>query len=67
MITRRTPIKGNGREKKPLFPDVESPSIAHNERVANARFGAFDVPERDFPGNRSPARWKFMCRSKRKI
>ena len=53
--------------EKPLFPDFESPAIAHNELVASARFAAFDVPERDFPGNRSPPRWKFLCRPKRKI
>jgi hypothetical protein len=58
---------GNGRQEKPLFPGLESPAIAHNERVASARFVAFDVPERDFPGNRSPPRWKFVCRPKRKI
>jgi hypothetical protein len=27
---------------------------------------AFDVQERDFPGNRSPPRWKFVCRPKKK-
>ena len=67
MITPRPPIMGNGRGKKPLFPGLQSPAIAHNELVANARFVAFDVPERDFPGYRSPARWKFVCRPKRKI
>jgi hypothetical protein len=53
--------------EKPLIPGLESPAIAHSERVASARFVAFDVPERDFPGNRSPPRWKFVCRPKRKI
>jgi len=57
---------GNGREEKPLFPGLESPAIAHNELAASARFVTFDVPERDFPGNRSPPRWKFVCRPKRK-
>jgi hypothetical protein len=47
---------GNGRGKKPLFPGLESPAIVHNALVANARSVAFDVPERDFPGNRSPPR-----------
>jgi hypothetical protein len=64
MITRRTPIKGNGRGKKALFAGLESPTIAHHEIVASAGFVAFDVPERDFPGNRSPPRWKFLCRPK---
>ena len=41
-------------------------AIAHNGLAASARFVAFDVPERDFPGNRSPPRWKFVCRPKRK-
>jgi hypothetical protein len=50
---------------KPLFSGLESPAIAHDELVANARFATFDVPERDFPGNRSPPRWKFVCRPKR--
>jgi hypothetical protein len=67
MITRRTPITGNGPGKKALFPGLESPAIAHNELVASAGFAAFDVPERDFPGNRSPPRWKFVSRPKRKI
>jgi hypothetical protein len=53
--------------EKPLFAGLESPAIAHNELAASAGFVAFDVPERDFPGNRSPARWKFACRPKRKI
>ncbi|MFI5029680.1 MAG: hypothetical protein ACHQPH_03155 [Reyranellales bacterium] len=52
---------------KALFPGLESPAIAHNELVASARFVAFDVPQRDFPGNRWPARWKFVYRPQRKI
>jgi hypothetical protein len=58
---------GNGREEKPLFAGLELASIAHNERAASARFGTFDVPERDFPGNRSPLRWQFLGRPERKI
>jgi hypothetical protein len=58
---------GNGRGEKPLFAGLESPAIAHHELVASARFVTFDVPERDFPGNRSPLRWKFLCRPQRKI
>jgi hypothetical protein len=53
--------------EKALFPGLESPAIAHNEPAASARFVAFDVPERDFPGNRSPPCWKFVYRPKRKI
>jgi len=67
MITCRTPIMGNGRGKKPLFAGLESPAIVHNELAARARFVAFDVLKRDFPGNRSPPRWKFVSRPKRKI
>jgi hypothetical protein len=67
MITRRTPIMGNGRGEKALFPGLESPAIAHKEPAASARFEAFDVPERDFPGNRSPPRWKFLCRPKQNL
>src|SRR5690349_8357901 len=52
--------------EKPLFPGLESPAIAHNELVASAEFVTFDVPERDFRGNRSPPRWKFVWRPKRK-
>jgi len=52
---------------KALFAGLESPAIAHNELVASARFVTFDVPERDFSGNRWPPRWKFVRRSKRKI
>jgi hypothetical protein len=67
MIARRTPIKGNGRGEKPLFAGLESPAIARSELAASAGFVTFDVAERDFPGNRSPARWKFVRRPKRKI
>src|SRR6185437_4043257 len=67
MIPRRTPIMGNGPGEKPLFAGLESPAIAHSERVANAGVVTFDVPERDFPRNRSPARWKFVSRPERKI
>jgi hypothetical protein len=52
--------------KKALFPGLESPAIAHNELVASTGVVTFDVPERDFPGNRSPPRWKFVRRPKRK-
>jgi hypothetical protein len=58
---------GNGRGKKPLFPGLESPAIAQNELAASAGFVAFDVPERDFPGNRSPLHWKFLCRPKKNL
>jgi hypothetical protein len=58
---------GNGREEKALFAGLESPAIAHNELAASARVVTFDVPERDFPGDRSPLRWKFVYRPKRKI
>src|SRR3954468_2166631 len=39
-------------------------AIAHNESIANLGVAPFGVTERDFPGNRSPARWKFVCRPK---
>jgi hypothetical protein len=58
---------GNGGEEKPLFAGLESPAIAHHELVASAGFVAFDVPERDFPANRSPPQRKFVCRAKRKV
>jgi hypothetical protein len=57
----------NGRAQKPLFAGLQAPAIAHNERVASARFGTFGAPERDFPRNRAPARWKFVRQPKRKI
>src|SRR6185437_17097993 len=58
---------GNGRGEMPLLPGLASPAIDHNELVASARSVTFDVQERDFPTNRSPPRWKFVCRPKRKI
>jgi hypothetical protein len=58
---------GHWPRKKALFPGLESLAIAHNELAASAGFGTFDVPERDFPGNRSPLRWKFTCRPKRNL
>ena len=53
--------------EKALFPGLELPAIALNERAASAKFGAFDVPERDFSGNCSPPRWKFVYRPKKKF
>ncbi len=58
---------GRWRGEKALFPGLESPAIGHDELVAGAGVEAFDGPERDFPGNRSPPGWKFVCRPKRKI
>jgi hypothetical protein len=58
---------GNGGKEKPPFAGLESPFIAHNELAASAGFVTFDVPERDFPGNRSPLRRKFLRRAERKI
>ena len=52
--------------KSRCFAGLESPAIAHNELAASAGFVTFDAPQRDFPGNRSPPRWKFVCRPKRK-
>jgi hypothetical protein len=57
---------GNGREEKPLFAGLDSQAIAHNERAASAGVVAFDAPQRDFPMNRLPPRWKFVCRPKEK-
>jgi hypothetical protein len=42
-------------------------AIARNELVASPGVAPFDVAQRDFPGNRPPARWKFVCRPKRKF
>jgi hypothetical protein len=56
---------GNGRGKKPLFPDLESPAIAHNELAASAGFGAFGARARDFPGNRAPGRKEFILPPKK--
>src|SRR5579883_1625632 len=44
-----------------------SPTIAHDELAASAGFAIFDIPERDFPGNRPPPRSKFVYRPQRKI
>jgi hypothetical protein len=51
---------------KAAVSGLESPAIAHKELVASPGFVMVDVPERDFPGNRSPARRKFVCRPKKK-
>jgi hypothetical protein len=58
---------GNGRGEKPLSAGLESLAITHDERAASAGVAAFDVPKRNLPGNRLPARWKFLRRSKEKI
>jgi hypothetical protein len=42
-------------------------SIARNEAAVPPGIATFDVAERDLPRNRAPARWKFVCRPKRKI
>jgi hypothetical protein len=57
---------GQWLREKAAVCGPEAPAIAHNEPAASARFVPFDVPDRDFPGNRSPLRWKFPCRPKRK-
>jgi hypothetical protein len=53
--------------EKALFPGLERRSIGHDELAASTRFGVFDAPERNFPGNRPVPRWKFVYRPKRKI
>src|SRR5579883_2070054 len=53
--------------RKPRFSGLESPSIAHNELVAGAGVATFGVAARDFPENRSPRRWKFVCRPKQNL
>src|SRR5690349_5882646 len=66
MIARRTPIMGNGSGERPLFPGLDSPAIAHDERAASAEAETFDAPSRDFPMNRAPPRWKFPIGQKEK-
>jgi hypothetical protein len=41
-------------------------AIAHSALMASAGFGALEVPQPDFPGNRPPARWKFVDRPEMK-
>src|SRR3954451_12396633 len=41
-------------------------AIAHNELAASPGVAPFEVTGRDFPGNRSLARRKFICRLKTK-
>jgi hypothetical protein len=60
------PYYGQWLREKAAVCGPESPAIAHNEVIASARFVTFDVPEGDFPGNRSPVRWKFAFRPKKK-
>jgi hypothetical protein len=57
---------GQWSRKKGAVPGLDSPAIGHSELAASAGFGTFDVPARDFPANRSPPRWKFVRRPKRK-
>src|SRR6478672_8403592 len=45
---------------KAAVSGLRTPAIAHNKLVESARFVTFDVPERDFPENRSPARRRFV-------
>ncbi|HEY2870328.1 MAG TPA: hypothetical protein VGJ56_00325 [Reyranella sp.] len=42
--------------EKAAVSSLQSPAIAHDGLAASARVVTFDVPERDFPGNRSPPR-----------
>jgi len=63
----RNTYYGRWAGERPLFPAPESSAIAHNEPAASGRFAVFDGPERDFPENRSPPRWKFVDRPKRKV
>jgi hypothetical protein len=64
MIARQTPIMGIGSGEKARKHAAKRGAIAHSELMASAGFGAFDVPEQDFPRNRSPARWNFVDRPK---
>jgi hypothetical protein len=50
--------------ERPLFMGLESPAIARIELLTSAGVVTFDVAGRDFPGNRSPPRRKFMSRQK---
>jgi hypothetical protein len=43
---------GNRRRKRPRFPGLESPAIAHNDVAASAKFAAVEAPKRAFFGNR---------------
>jgi hypothetical protein len=47
---------GQWSREKGAVSGLDSPAIGHNELAASAGFEAFDVPERDFPVNRSPPR-----------
>jgi hypothetical protein len=58
---------GNGSRKNAGKHAARRGAIVHNELAASARFVTFDVPERDFPGNRSLAGWKFVCRPKENL
>jgi hypothetical protein len=58
---------GQWSGEKALFAGLQSPAIAHHELATSARVVAFDVAERDFPGNLSLPRWKFVYRPKGKV
>jgi len=49
MIARSNTYYGQWPRKKPLFPGLELPSIAHSALVASTGFVTFDGPERKFP------------------
>jgi hypothetical protein len=56
---------GNGRRKRPRFPGLESPAIAHNEVAASAKVAAVEAPGRSFFGNRGSTAGKFTPSRKR--
>ena len=53
-------------EGKAAVSGLESPAIAHSELVASAGFGAFDVPERDFPRESLAAALEISVSTKKK-
>jgi hypothetical protein len=47
---------GNGRPKKPLFPGLESASIAHNDLLGTRHSSAARAHHRELLGNRVEGR-----------
>jgi hypothetical protein len=58
---------GNGGRKRPRFPRLESPDIAHNEVVASAKCAAVEASERVFLRNRGSTVGKFAPARKKKF
>src|SRR5690242_8988769 len=67
MIARRTPITGNGRGKSRRLRAWNRRPLPIMGSLRAPDSGPLTFPSEISQGNRSPPRWKFVCRPKRKI